>query len=240
MSSRGDNKNEVDSEQPMSGSTVELATAHILRNLEEHRKGPSTKTTPLFVAIQGPQGSGKTFLTSQLCDILRSPPHSLSVATLSIDDLYLPHADLVALAKRHGENVLLQGRGQPGTHDVQLARTLLRDLLHINDSGSPGGRNSTRVLLPVYDKSLHNGAGDRTQNVVAVDPLVDVVILEGWCVGFFPLPSEEIEKRWAEQFRGNTSTIQRYRKEDILELNELLKEYVALWDFFTVFIQVRR
>ena len=227
----------------MTRSTVELATTHILRNLEQHRNGPSTRAqAPLFVAIQGPQGSGKTFMTAQLRDILRSPPHSLSVATLSIDDLYLPHADLVALAERHGENVLLQGRGQPGTHDVQLARTLLRDLLHINDSGE-GLEDSRRVLLPVYNKSLHDGAGDRTQNVAAVDPPVDVVILEGWCVGFFPLPSEEIEKRWAERFersRDNISTTLRYRKEDILELNELLKEYVALWDFFTVFIQVRR
>jgi D-glycerate 3-kinase len=205
----------------MADSTVHLATTHVLRSLE------SKTSDPLFVAIQGPQGSGKTYLTSQLRTILVAPPHSLSVVTLSIDDLYLPHTDLVALAERHHpENVLLRGRGQPGTHDVQLGLALLHDLQRINTDPD------TRVLLPVYDKSLHNGAGDRSAAVVSVCPPVDVVILEGWCVGFAPVASEEIERRWA------ACTRQAYRKDDILELNELLEGYVALWKFFTVFIQV--
>ena len=111
-------------------STMEVAQKtqcmlnHVLKCLSAHRvrfqtnpnptsilDTPKTRVRPLFVGIQGPQGSGKSFLTSHLHQKLSSPPHSLSVVVLSIDDLYLPHVQLVALANANPENKLLRGRG---------------------------------------------------------------------------------------------------------------------------------
>ena len=216
-------------------------TDHVLGHLQKHRRNTPTPTAalpPLFVAIQGPQGCGKTYLTSQLHEVLQSPPHSLSVAILSIDDLYLPYTELVSLAEAHPTNALLQGRGLPGTHDVKLAKQILRDLQHINEPSSEGALRE--VALPSFDKSLHGGAGDRVPSTVAIRPTVDVVVMEGWCVGFQPTTVEEIEKRWDEPIKGleHRLSMSNYRKKDILEVNGKLKEYVDLWDRFTVCIQV--
>jgi D-glycerate 3-kinase len=226
----------------MTTPTVQRTAEHILRHLHRHRHRVfATVATPppLFVAVQGPQGSGKTYLTSQLRNILASPPHFLSVATLSIDDLYLPHKDLVALSEVHRDNVLLQGRGQPGTHDVRLGTQILRDLQHINEASVPA--TPREVKFPLFDKSLHNGAGDRVTGNVVIHPPLDVVVLEGWCVGFRPIIPEELEKRWSEAFQRPEQVISmiKFRKEDILELNQKLDGYSKMWDYFTVFIQVR-
>jgi D-glycerate 3-kinase len=65
---------------------------------------------------------------------------------------------------------LLAVRGPPGTHDVALAGAALDQLR------APG-----RIALPAFDKAADDRrprAGWRT-----VGTPVDVVILEGWCVG---------------------------------------------------------
>ncbi|KAI0343682.1 P-loop containing nucleoside triphosphate hydrolase protein [Trametopsis cervina] len=212
---------------------------HVLQQLERHRKHGGTNT-PLFVAVQGPQGSGKTFLTSRLRDVLSSPPHSLSVTVLSIDDLYLPHAGLVAVAQANPQNRLLQGRGQPGTHDVPLGTHILEHLKHVNTL-QPDDPKAV-VSIPSFDKSLFNGEGDRIETGHIVRPPVDVVVLEGWCVGFYPSTPGEITRRWelpvpglGEDFFG----MRGFRKEDVLEVNEKLKELSQWWSFFGTFIQIK-
>lgn len=210
-------------------------SSHVLQQLHRRRSQTHDNSDILFVAVQGPQGSGKTFLTSTLRNALTSPPHSLSVAVLSIDDLYLPHAELVALARANPHNGLLQGRGQPGTHDVKLGTQILTQLKHINEiSSSP-------VQVPSFDKSLFSGEGDRATTGMAVSRPVDIVILEGWCVGFYPTTQEDINKRWempvqglGEDFFGKRG----FRKEDVVEVNERLKEFLEWWKFFDTFIQV--
>ena len=219
---------------------VPLMTAHILTQLAAHRSrysADSQTPPPLIVGVQGPQGSGKTFLTSLLRDALQAAPHHLSIAVLSLDDLYLPHAGLVAVAAAHPQNALLKGRGQPGTHDVPLGTHVLTRLKHINgpDSGS------AEVELPSFDKSLFDGEGDRAPTGTTVRAPVDVVLFEGWCTGFYPISREEIERRWARPITGLGDAFleQRgYRMEDVLEINERLKDYVSWWDMFDSFIQV--
>lgn len=169
---------------------VRHMTEHVLSCLKNHRsRFVGSRFPPLFVGVQGPQGSGKTFLTSHLHKQLSTSPHLLSVAVLSIDDLYLPHDGLASLARNHSQNRLLQGRGLPGTHDIELGNALLENIKKING-------NSDELELPIFDKSLFGGEGDRLPHGKVIRPPIDVFILEGWCVGFYPTSISLIEERW--------------------------------------------
>ncbi|KIJ51317.1 hypothetical protein M422DRAFT_158179 [Sphaerobolus stellatus SS14] len=216
--------------------TASLVAQHILSRLATH----APRTKPLFAAVQGPQGSGKTHLTRSLVSILSSPPHSLQVAVLSIDDLYLTHDGLVELAAHNPNNKLWQGRGQPGTHDVKLGADILAQLCDLNNTQS-------QVLLPSFDKSKFNGEGDRVAEAVPVDPPIDVVIFEGWCVGFYPLTEAELEAKWESicmQVRSDPGSILARSmaplcKEDIKAVNDALRGYVKAWyNFFDAFVQI--
>ncbi|KIM40286.1 hypothetical protein M413DRAFT_446466, partial [Hebeloma cylindrosporum] len=211
-------------------SALELITQHILANLSEKKT--------LFVALQGPQGSGKSYLSALLQTHLQSPLYSLRVATFSIDDLYLPHQDLISLAASHPDNVLWKGRGQPGTHDIELGVEILSAL-----------RTASRTELPRFDKSLFGGEGDRlpmdgSGTVVEQPPIVDVVIFEGWCVGFHPISEAELLARWNGIWRHEKQKLglgenQLGRLEDVKAVNEKLRDYRKLWSFFDVFIQLK-
>ncbi|KAF9485999.1 P-loop containing nucleoside triphosphate hydrolase protein [Pholiota conissans] len=211
-------------------TTVELIAQHIVNHLASQK--------PLFIAIQGPQGSGKSYTTAQVQKILQSPPHLLRVVVFSLDDLYLPHEDLVSLAASHPQNVLWQGRGQPGTHDVELGVKILRSLK----------QGIGTVELPRFDKSLYSGEGDRlpldgSGIVIEQPPTVDVVIFEGWCVGFRSISQDDLLLRWNGIWREEREKLsltenQMGRLEDIEAVNEKLNDYDQLWEFFDCFIQV--
>lgn len=175
--------------------------------------------------------------------MLASPPYNLRVAAFSLDDLYLPHEGLVALRESNPRNKLLAGRGLPGTHDVALGRKLLNDLKRINAQDDGTGE----VLLPIFDKSLFGGEGDRSSQTVTVQAPLDVVLLEGWSVGFSPLDDQELESRYrvAEQVHHdspdtkNAPAFLHHSLEDLKTVNQLLRTTASqLWGFFTVFIQL--
>lgn len=211
--------------------TVAAIIEHLGPSL--HRK--PEPSAPLFVALQGPQGSGKSYLAALLKTQLSASPHSLNVAILSIDDLYLPHAGLVRLAEQYPENSLWRGRGQPGTHDVDLGLRVMRAL---QSQLEP-------VELPRFDKSLFEGEGDRLplglQDNNITQPPLDVVILEGWCVGFLPISQTELDFRWNsiwQEEKERLSLTISPRKMDLEAVNEALKTYVELWSVFDIFVQV--
>ncbi|KAJ6589815.1 P-loop containing nucleoside triphosphate hydrolase protein [Mycena vulgaris] len=217
----------------MSGSALSHIFAHVLQAV--------SRTRPVFVALQGPQGSGKSYLSAQLVDELRS--RSLNVALLSLDDIYLPHAGLVSLSETHPDNGLWRGRGQPGTHDVLLG---LQVLTQLRDGTLARDAAPSSVEMPRFEKSLFDGEGDRlpfgSEGAVLVTPPVDVVILEGWCVGFYPVPPAEVDTRWdgtwAEE-RRRLAMGELVRKQDVLEVNQRLKNYIPLWDLFDIFVQLQ-
>ncbi|KAH9919382.1 P-loop containing nucleoside triphosphate hydrolase protein [Fomitopsis serialis] len=224
-----------DSEPP----AVELMRQHVLSQLTHFRArfADGQRVPPLMVGVQGPQGSGKTFLTMRLRDALAASPHSLSVSVLSIDDLYLPHAGLTALAAANPGNGLLRGRGQPGTHDVPLGSDILHKLKRIN-----GGAYGDEVVLPRFDKSLHGGEGDREPEGTTVRAPLDIVIFEGWCTGFYPVSADEIDRRWTRPVPDLDADFLRrrgFRKEDIADVNERLQAYIEWWDHFDAFIQIK-
>ncbi|KII94537.1 hypothetical protein PLICRDRAFT_169281 [Plicaturopsis crispa FD-325 SS-3] len=197
---------------------------------------------PLFVGVQGPQGSGKSYLTSWIPRILADPalaasnnahvsttaeilagktakPRPLRTIVLSLDDFYFPHHILEARASSGPPNPLLRGRGMPGTHDTPLLEEVLSALKGIN------GAHAGPVLLPSYDKSAHDGRGDRAPaeewECVAPPsstldqpssstpdkhdaaekhvPPVDIVVLEGWCVGFYAVSEQAVHDSWPRE-----------------------------------------
>jgi len=134
---------------------------------------------PLVVGINGPQGSGKSTLAAKLVELLAA--RGMRGVAVSIDDFYLPHAEQRALAAAHPGDRTLEFRGYPGTHDVELGRRTLEAL-----------RTGVSTLVPAYDKSAHDGRGDRAPETAfrRVDPPLDLVLFEGWMLAFEPLPDD--------------------------------------------------
>jgi D-glycerate 3-kinase len=83
----------------------------ILTQLRAHQ--PKHPDEPFFIGLNGVQGAGKTTLVKALSNTLREQEH-LETLVISLDDLYLNHADLVELARTHPDNPLVQHRGEPG------------------------------------------------------------------------------------------------------------------------------
>lgn len=123
---------------------------------------------PLLVGIAGAQGSGKSTLAEAVCAHLRAAGRACAI--LSIDDLYLPRAARLDLART--VHPLFATRGVPGTHDMALALAILAAF----EAGRP-------LHLPRFDK-----AEDERRPVAdwEATPPLDVLILEGWCVGARP------------------------------------------------------
>jgi D-glycerate 3-kinase len=126
---------------------------------------------PIVVGLCGSQGSGKSTMAAFLAALLEE--EGLTSAVLSLDDLYLTHAQ----RQRLGDEVhpLLRTRGPPGTHDPGLGLALL-DVLTF------GG--AAEVALPRFDKAEDDRAAASTWPRVQAP--VDVVLFEGWCVGAIP------------------------------------------------------
>lgn len=226
-----------------------VISEHILSHLATRRSSPSLSAArPVFIGLQGPQGSGKSTVVRAVQQTLSSSPHELSVVVLSLDDLYLPHDGLLDVARKHPGNWLLRGRGLPGTHDVSLGKEVLDGLFSINHSKG-------RMELPSFDKSLFGGEGDRTPAGSGVVAPVDVVILEGWCMGFYPVEEDELARRYEATVGSSASPsgggepnarapdihsiLQNVSLEDLRVVNGYLKDYPeSLYPYFSLFVQV--
>jgi D-glycerate 3-kinase len=192
---------------------------------------------PLFVAIQGPQGIGKSTVTKALVSALSEAPYSLKAIGMSIDDLLWGHEALQQVAAAHDGNILLQGRGLPGTHDIALGADILQALFLINHPGSKS------VQIPIYDKSLHDGQGDRLpiEQWNEVKGSIDVVIIEGWCLGFYPVSEKALAQTWEKRMELGmpASLTLLHGLQDVKAVNDNLSEYVESWyPYFSCFIQV--
>jgi D-glycerate 3-kinase len=137
---------------------------------------------PYFLGVSGPQGSGKSTLAESLAAAF--PKIGTSTVTFSVDDLYVTYDEQQALAKTYPDNPLFQVRGFAGTHDVALGARVLESLA----AGAP-------TKIPKYDKSAKNGKGDRAPENEwrTVDTKIDLVIFEGWMLGFHELPEKQLD-----------------------------------------------
>lgn len=129
----------------------------------------ASRRRPFVIGLCGAQGSGKSTVSEGLKE--RLEVSGLNVALLSIDDLYLPREAREALAAR--VHPLLRTRGVPGTHDVALGEEA------ITACGREG-----MAALPRFSKEddTRRPEGEWAQ----IEGPVDIVLLEGWCVGAVP------------------------------------------------------
>jgi D-glycerate 3-kinase len=157
--------------------------------------------------ILGSQGTGKT----TLCIILHYLLNYLgySVATLSIDDLYLTYAQRQALQQ---QDPRLVWRGPPGTHDVDLGLQVIEQCFQ--------GNSSTKILMPRFDKSAFNGAGDRTVPEAITKP--DILLFEGWFVGVQPIAEDCFDNPPAPIVTQEDRQFAR-------DSNQRLQAYLPLW-----------
>jgi D-glycerate 3-kinase len=134
-----------------------------------------------IIGVSGAQGTGKTTLTDFLKLALETI-YGWSIATLSLDDFYFKRSE----RKKLGREVhpLLQTRGVPGTHDLRLCTQTLSKLQRL-------GKNNT-LQLPRFDKAQDDRSPN--QGWPFVTGPIDIIILEGWCLGSQPQEANSLLK----------------------------------------------
>jgi D-glycerate 3-kinase len=139
-----------------------------------------TDGEPLLVGLNGSQGSGKSTLAEYL-KLLWQYDFNLHTETLSLDDVYLTHAQRLQLADT--VHPLLATRGVPGTHDIALAQATLERLQ--NSATQSGCR------VPRFDKASDDRQPESQWH--RVDRPVDIILFEGWCLGVDPQQPTELD-----------------------------------------------
>jgi len=138
-------------------------------------KGASSRG-PLFIALSGCQGSGKSTLSHYLSIYFQQ--NHLTCVVLSLDDFYKSKAERQALSI--STHPLLKTRGVPGTHDAELMRNTLTSLK----------LGKLPCALPRFDKSIDDLVPRECWDSVT-EP-VDIVIFEGWCLGVKSVDQAEL------------------------------------------------
>ncbi|WP_170176706.1 P-loop NTPase fold protein [Litorilituus sediminis] len=177
--------------------------------------------TPIFVGVNGCQGSGK----STLCQYLKQYLHNnyqLNVVCLSLDDFYLSSNERA----KHGKSIhpLFATRGVPGTHNIPLLTHILNKLTALSER--------QELTLPQFDKL--------TDEPLAIDfcpkiaGKVDVVLFEGWCWGVaaqddkqLTVPINRLEKHY-DPLLVWRKTINQLLKQDYMPLYQQMHYWLML------------
>jgi len=182
---------------------------------------------PIVIGITGLQGSGKSTWAAGIVDAL-SNYYNLHAIAVSLDDFYKTHDDLMERREKDPQNKLYRTRGQPGTHDEKLAHGFFQGIKDWDVA------STKEVRIPSFDKSRYNGEGDRAprEEWPVCQKKPDIVVFEGWCVGFKALPEAELrskvenaEARVDENDLESITTLADHRLVDLLEVNQYLKKY---------------
>lgn len=135
----------------------------------------------LFLGIQGTQGSGKSTCAAFL-KLIFETHYNKRTLVISIDDFYLTLKERQSLAKT--SHPLFITRGAPGTHDIPLLEKTVSQCSNIKTSDS--------ISIPIFDKSIDDRATQAQWQTVN-EPL-DIIILEGWCVGLTEQSESELKE----------------------------------------------
>ena len=134
----------------------------------------------------------------------------LSVQVVSIDDFYYA-AD--ALDRSMRGNPWGVPRALPGSHELHLLNSTLQDW-----------KAGEAVDLPVFDKALRSGRGDRSgwRRCAA-----DVLVLEGWFVGIRPMAGELDESEHSTLFQPPLADEEQVARRAV---QRTLQDYLSVWD----------
>ena len=158
-----------------------------------------------IIGISALPGTGKTTLGKWLESISLKLKFKLSV--ISIDDFYLPSEEMEFAIKDNPWNV---SRGFPGSHSIDLMK---EKLLKWKTDG--------QLNVPVFDKSLRKGLGDRAH---WREESPDLLIIEGWFLGVKPL---SIDLDNSETFSPPLSVFESsYRN----KIQNNLDQYLDVWN----------
>lgn len=192
-------------------------------------------TKPFVCGISGPQGSGKSYMAEYVYSELCTKYPKLTILQFLMDDLYLSHSKQLELTKANSiplhENRMLQGRGVPGTHDIDLAVNIFEHLFTNYKKPFP------ELKVPRYNKAAFNGEGDQfpeDQWTVIRKP-VDIIIFEGWFNGFCSLDEHQLLLRYMTA-NYSSSLLPKHPFRNFSDLNVKLKEYEKIWSFFDYFV----
>lgn len=133
------------------------------------------------VGVHGGQGSGKSTLSKALAALYKQAL-GWNCVIVSIDDLYLSHADRQSLAA--SQHPLLATRGVPGTHDWQLGMALFDQLKQLKEGES--------LKIPAFDKVSDDRLPEDQWHQITGP--VDLVLFEGWCVGTQAASEDSLQK----------------------------------------------
>lgn len=85
--------------------------------------------------------------------------------------------------------------------------------------------------MPSFDKSILDGEGDRVPQSewehVSPSLPIDVVIFEGWCVGFHAISDDQLEEHWAASKQVDTAIVDKDTLSTMLMRTHAL-EYLKL------------
>lgn len=124
--------------------------------------------SPLFVGINGCQGSGKSTMCAFITEYL-AQNFNVKVVNLSLDDFYFSKQQRKKLAEQ--VHPLLETRGVPGTHDIEALSKILLALKH----------DKSAIHIPTFNKATDDVNDMAQWHYVDYQP--DLVLLEGWCWG---------------------------------------------------------
>jgi D-glycerate 3-kinase len=131
------------------------------------------RNDPPLIGVTGPQAIGKT----TLC---RAAAEKFGAAHFSIDDVYMTKAEREKIAR--DVHPLFITRGPPGTHDLDLARTVIEKLSHAG--------TDSRTSIPFFDKLIDDRVPEDQWPVFEGRP--SAILVAGWCLGAVPLDDVDL------------------------------------------------